>query len=131
MSTIVVTNISDGTKSVPSTAVTEGAPIARFNYNQITPVLNGSYNITSITDLATGRGIGNPTNTLADTDYTITTVSASAAPTNLQSNPRTAGITVTGALQTSQWEVYTHSISATTNATGDAQTFGLVSGDLA
>ena len=72
MSTIVVTNIGDGTKNVPSTVVTEGGIKAWVGeYNQSVPTTNDTYNISSITDVAAGLSTDNFTNNQGGTTYGI------------------------------------------------------------
>ena len=55
MSTIVTSNVSDGTLSIPTTYVTNGSAKARYNYNQVSNTVAGSLNISSITDVSAGQ----------------------------------------------------------------------------
>lgn len=56
MSTISVTNISDGSISVPTTVVTEGTTKGWGAWDaSATPTLTDSYNVSSLTDVATGN----------------------------------------------------------------------------
>lgn len=68
MSTIVASNISDGTDTVGMEYVTGGVPKAWANYNQITPAINDSLNVTSVTDVTTGESTVNYTNNMAGAD---------------------------------------------------------------
>lgn len=69
MSTLIVTNISDGTVSVPATVVTEAGVKALTVYNQVTPSTIRSYNVSSVTDTTTGDAMINHTNNFDAADY--------------------------------------------------------------
>lgn len=67
MSTLVVTNISDGTTSVPALVVTEGGIKAWAKFQQqTTSALQAGYNVTSYTDDGVGLASFTLTNTMAD-----------------------------------------------------------------
>ena len=73
MSTIIASNISDGTTSVPSTYVVNGSAKAWVNFNGTGTVpIRGSLNVGSITDNGTGNFTINFTNSLADANYCLT-----------------------------------------------------------
>ena len=66
MSTISVTNISDGSISVPTTVVTEGTTKGWGAWDASgTPALSDSYNVSSLTDAATGNFTLNWTSSMA------------------------------------------------------------------
>ena len=65
MSTLTVSNFSDGTSSVPASAVIEGTAKAAFQYDQRGPSVVSEYNISSISDDATGEFTSNYTNAFA------------------------------------------------------------------
>jgi hypothetical protein len=74
MSTLTVSNVSDGTLSIPTTYVTNGSAKAWVNFDGTgTPAVTNSFNVSSITDLATGRFTINVTSAFADATYAITT----------------------------------------------------------
>ena len=68
MSTIIASNISDGTTSVPSTTVVNGSAKAHVLYNQLSPSILNSLNVSSLTDNSSGRGIINFTSAMASSD---------------------------------------------------------------
>ena len=66
MSTLVVTNISDGTISVPAKVLTEGGTKGWGAWDGTgTPALTDSYNVSSLTDAATGNFTLNWTNNMS------------------------------------------------------------------
>ena len=70
MSTIIASNISDGTTSVASTYVVNGSAKAWVNFNQIgTQAIQDSFNISSITDINVGRTTVNFSNNMSNTNY--------------------------------------------------------------
>jgi hypothetical protein len=68
MSTIIASNVSDGTLSIPTTYVTNGSAKAHVLYNQATPAILSSLNVSSLTDNAAGRGIINFTSAMISAD---------------------------------------------------------------
>lgn len=74
MSTLSVTNISDGTNSTATTNVVKGSAKAWVNFNGTgTPAIREAYNVSSITDTATGRYYVNFTTAFADNEYCVVT----------------------------------------------------------
>ena len=70
MSTIIASNISDGTTSVPSTYVVNGSAKAWVNFNGTgTVAIRDSLNVGSITDNGTGDFTINFTAAMAGADY--------------------------------------------------------------
>ena len=55
MSTIIASNVSDGTLSIPTTYVTNGSARAWNNTNSSGTAINDSFNISSLTDVDVGR----------------------------------------------------------------------------
>lgn len=73
MSLVNAQNFSDGTKTVPTTAITEGTAKAWFQYDQQTPAVVASYNISSVTDVAQGQFDGNFTSSFDGVGGAVTT----------------------------------------------------------
>jgi len=70
MSTLNVTNISDGTNSTSTTNVVQGSAKAWVNFDGTgTPSIREAYNVSSITDNGTGDYTVNLTTALADANY--------------------------------------------------------------
>ena len=73
MSTIIASNISDGTTSVPSTYVVNGSAKAWVNFNGTgTVAVRDNLNVSSITDNATGVYTVNFGNSMSDANYCVT-----------------------------------------------------------
>lgn len=62
MSSLITSNISDGTTSVPTGYVVNGSAKAWVRFNQSTMSIGGSENISSLTDDGTGMSDVNLTN---------------------------------------------------------------------
>ena len=74
MSTLNVTNISDGTNSTSTTNVVQGSAKAWVNFNGIgTVAIRAQYNVASITDNGSGNYTVNFTTALTDADYCVNT----------------------------------------------------------
>ena len=72
MSTLNVTNISDGTNTTSTTDVVKGSARAWVNFNGTgTVAIRSQYNVSSIDDNGTGKYTINFTTALTDTDYVI------------------------------------------------------------
>ena len=69
MSTLNVSNITDGTDTVATGYVVNGSAKAWANYSQTGPSVNGSFNVSSITDSSTGTFAVNMTNAFSDAFY--------------------------------------------------------------
>ena len=73
MSTLTISNLSDGTKTVATTNVTNGSAKAWSNFNQTsTQVFRDSLNFSSITDNATGVSTITYTSAFANENYCTT-----------------------------------------------------------
>lgn len=74
MSTISVTNITDGTDTVGTSYVLNGSAKAWFNFDGSlgTPAISGSFNVSSLTDNATGDYDVNLSNSMNDAVYSAT-----------------------------------------------------------
>ena len=72
MSTIIASNISDGTTSVASTYVVNGSAKAWVNQNAGTTI-RGSFNISSLVDQSVGAYLYNFSSGMVDGNYPITT----------------------------------------------------------
>ena len=73
MSTINVSNLNDGTKTVATTYVTNGSAKAWLNMNgQGSIAINDSFNIASIVDNTTGTYQANFTNSMVNVSYSVT-----------------------------------------------------------
>ena len=72
MSTLVVSNISDGTTTVGASYVTNGSAKAWVDFGQVgTQAINDSFNISSISDVAVGRTVPSATNAMAGLNYHV------------------------------------------------------------
>ena len=72
MSTIVTSNVSDGTLSIPTTYVTNGSAKAWVNFNgDGTIAARDSLNLSSLTDNGQGDYTVNFTNAFGAADYTV------------------------------------------------------------
>jgi hypothetical protein len=70
MSTIIASNVSDGTLSIPTTYVTNGSAKAWVNFNGTgTIAARDSFNVASLTDRGTGLYSVNFTNSSANTGH--------------------------------------------------------------
>ena len=73
MSTLTISNLSDGTKTIATTNVTNGSAKAWSNFNQTsTQVFRDSLNFSSITDHATGVSTITYTSAFANANYCTT-----------------------------------------------------------
>ena len=68
MSTLVVSNISDGTTTVGASYVTNGSAKAWANYDQSPTLLRRSFNTSSLTDISVGRHRVTFTSSFTDSD---------------------------------------------------------------
>jgi hypothetical protein len=78
MSTLNVSNISDGTTTVATTFVTNGSVKAWCSYNQDTPAIEDSFNISSFTDASTGIGQPNFTSNMSNALFVVTALGVDA-----------------------------------------------------
>jgi hypothetical protein len=86
MSTIVTSNVSDGTLSIPTTYVTNGSAKAWLNFNGTgTAAVRDSLNVSSLTDNTTGQFSVNLTNTMANTNAACTSFTHAAGVTWMSS----------------------------------------------
>jgi hypothetical protein len=128
MSTIVTSNVSDGTLSIPTTYVTNGSAKAWVNFNGTgTIATRDSFNVASLTDNGTGDYTVNFSSAMNNTDFAVTTNSKQAVSTTVGASnavlPSSAGI-----LATTSVRVF--SVSGTTPV-DMALFFTKVHGDLA
>jgi hypothetical protein len=72
MSTLVAQTISNGTVSTSSANVIQGSAKAWVNFNGSSAAIRASYNVSSITRIATGNYTINFTNALTDANYVLT-----------------------------------------------------------
>lgn len=73
MSTLNVSNITDGTTTVGTSYVVNGSAKAWAYINHFSAVYRDSFNTSSFTDSATGRGKINLTNSMATVNFSVTT----------------------------------------------------------
>ena len=78
MSTLNVSNITDGTTTVGTSYVVNGSAKAWGQYNQTTPVLNDSFNVSSLEDASAGLGRLYFTSNMNSGDYAQTALCVSA-----------------------------------------------------
>ena len=67
--TLTISTLSDGTNSTSSTNCIQGSAKAWVNFNGTTSTIKASYNVSSITSIATGKKQVNMTNAMSDTNY--------------------------------------------------------------
>jgi len=73
MSTIVTSNVSDGTLSIPTTYVTNGSAKVYCNVNQTsTQAIRASFNVSSITDGGSGQTVISYSSNMSSADYAFT-----------------------------------------------------------
>jgi hypothetical protein len=109
MSTLTVSNVSDGTLSIPTTYVTNGSAKAWVNFNGTgTIAARDSLNVSSLTDNGTGNYTVNVINSFANANYS-TPAAASRSATGLLGavNPYGNGSLVTA----SNFRIYTYNFS--------------------
>tara|TARA_Y100001937_G_scaffold116948_1_gene169555 strand:+ start:313 stop:684 length:372 start_codon:yes stop_codon:yes gene_type:complete len=78
MSTLEVSNLNDGTTTVATTFVTGGSAKAWCSYNQDTPAIEDSFNISSFTDASTGIGQPNFTSNMSNALFVVTALGVDA-----------------------------------------------------
>ena len=64
---------ASGNNSVGMAYVAGGSAKAWSNYNQVTPAVTGSFNISSVTDVSSGKHTVNFTSSMSDTTYAAAT----------------------------------------------------------
>jgi hypothetical protein len=89
MSTLEVSNISDKTTSVPTGYVVNGSAKAWCRFSMVTPAIEGSLNISSITDSATGHFDINLSTDMGDVNY-VATFASNQLHTNNSATPTTS-----------------------------------------
>ena len=105
MSTIVTSNVSDGTLSIPTTYVTNGSAKAWVNFKgDGTAAVRDSLNITSLTDNGTGDYSLAITNAMAASDYAVT---ATTCIEGGESDMRTAAINLNRSFNTTTFGIKT------------------------
>jgi hypothetical protein len=100
MSTLRVTNVQDtaGANSLTTAQIYNGASKAWVNFNGTgTVAIRASFNVTSITDNATGNYTVNFTTALADANYTALLISVGAGTNEMSRIVGIKGVTATGA----------------------------------
>lgn len=91
MSTLNVSNITDGTDTVGTSYVVNGSAKAWFNLNAATPALRDSFNIGSITDQGTGTYDCNFTSALSNANYSAIGSASTKGSTNSYTSILTTG----------------------------------------
>jgi hypothetical protein len=93
MSTIIASNVSDGTLSIPTTYVTNGSAKAWVNFDGTgTIAARDSLNVSSLTDIGTGRYDVNLTSVFASTGYVCVGSAVSFALGNALTTQLSAGV---------------------------------------
>ena len=107
MSTITASNLNDGTTTVATTFITGGSAKAFATFNQVTPAVTNSLNISSVTDVSAGRGTYNLTNSMSTQEMTI--------PSNSGMSGAGYGgrIAEANTVSASSYEIYTFTTSVT------------------
>jgi hypothetical protein len=93
--TIVSSTISDGTNSTSTTNCIRGSAKAWLNFNgTTTPVINGSFNVSSVTRASTGNYTVNFTTAMPNTTYSfIGSISDTGLATASSALPVCLGVT--------------------------------------
>jgi hypothetical protein len=111
--TLTLTTLSDGTNSTSSTNCILGSSKAWVKFQggsgNTAGVINGSFNVSSITVIGTGQYTVNLTNAMADANYSISVASSNngAAYANTgDTNPAAGSFTI--------WGVSSGSVASTT-----------------
>jgi hypothetical protein len=119
MSTLTVSNVSDGTLSIPTTYVTNGSAKAWVNFNGTgTIAARDSLNVSSITDSGTGRTLISYSSNMNNADYAVVVGGNS---TNITS--RDSSVTpLAGSMQVVTF--ITNTLAATDSAYVDASMLG-------
>jgi hypothetical protein len=72
--TITISTLSDGTNSTSATNPILGSAKAWVNFlGGVTPTINSSFNVSSVTRVTTGTWTINFTNAMADANYVVNT----------------------------------------------------------
>lgn len=71
MSTLNVSNITDGTTTVGTSYVVNGSAKAWLDYNQSGPTIEASLNTSSVTDEATGKFVQTFSNAMGSVNYSM------------------------------------------------------------
>jgi hypothetical protein len=92
--TLVITTLSDGTNSTSATNCIQGSAKAWVNFLGANGTVNGSYNVSSVTRLATGAYTINLTTAMPNTNYStassfVLPVGNTASMYELSTTPRT------------------------------------------
>lgn len=99
MSTLNVSNISDGTDTVGTSYVVNGSAKAWVNFNGSgTIAARDSFNVASLTDTSTGDYEVNFTSSLSNSDYCSTSTAGSASGVGRRSNNATVTDAATGSI---------------------------------
>ena len=126
MSTLNVSNISDGTTTVATTFVTNGSAKAWHKYIQSSQTLKNSLNVSSITDFGSGQDRVSFVNDMSDDTYTFTGMNKDGGGINDDAN---VGCDSTFSVTASQYEYFCHHNGALNDSDGGAML--QVIGDLA
>ena len=107
MSNIRATTISDETGNGPIALTKQSAAKAFATFNQVTPVVTNSLNISSVTDVSSGRGTYNLTSSMSTQEMTI--------PSNSGMSGAGFGgrIAEANTVSASSYEIYTFTTSVT------------------
>ena len=71
MSTLTISNLSDGTTTVPTTYITNGSARAWLSYNHAGSSIRDSFGVSSVTDNATGHFTKNYTSSMSSANHVI------------------------------------------------------------
>ena len=127
MSTLNVSNVSDGTLSIPTTYVTNGSAKAWVNFKgDGTAAVRDSLNITSLTDNGTGDYSLAITNAMAASDYAVT---ATTCIEGGESDVRVVSLNLNRAFNTTSFSLKT--MYNTSTASDRSQVHADAHGDLA
>jgi hypothetical protein len=118
MSSLIVSNVSDGTLSIPTTYVTNGSAKAWMQYLQAGPTLSDSFNVSSVTDTSTGLFTMNFTSAMSSDAYSRHFMSNDSVVVGSDGARLSTGINF-------------KTVTVAANAALDTATYGSIDGDLA
>ena len=121
MSTLVVSNISDGTTTVGASYVTNGSAKAWLKYDQVSVAIDDSLNTSSVTDQAVGNFYQNITNAFTSADY-ATSGCGYESNSNATTNILSCDYEVSSSSQTRWWVIVNSSSS--NDSISSSSTFG-------
>jgi hypothetical protein len=100
--TLTISTLSDGTNSTSATNPIKGSAKAWVNYNPVGQSIRGSFNVSSVTYVTTGRCTVNFTTAMPNANYSAL---ASGAGTNIYGNQFIVSLTAGQTFSTSSIQI--------------------------